>query len=41
MRFRATIEQSGKTATCNEVPDEVIEGLGAKSIAALREGRPR
>lgn len=29
MRFRTTIEQSGKTATGIRVPDEVVEGLGA------------
>lgn len=28
MRFRATIEQSGKTATGFRVPDEVVEALG-------------
>lgn len=29
MRFRATVEQSGKTATGIRVPDEVVERLGA------------
>jgi hypothetical protein len=29
MRFRTTIVQSGKTATGIEVPEEVVEGLGA------------
>ena len=29
MRFRASIEQSGKTATGFEVPSTVVEGLGA------------
>ncbi|GAA3256543.1 YdeI/OmpD-associated family protein [Nonomuraea helvata] len=29
MRFRATIELGGKTATGFEVPAEVVEGLGA------------
>lgn len=28
MRFRATVERSGKTATGVEVPAEVVEGLG-------------
>ena len=29
MRFRATLEQSGKTATGVEVPSTVVDGLGA------------
>ena len=29
MRFRATLEQGGKTATGFEVPSTVVEGLGA------------
>jgi hypothetical protein len=29
MRFRATLELGGKTATGIRVPDEVVEGLGA------------
>ena len=29
MRFRASIEQAGKTATGFEVPSTVVEGLGA------------
>jgi hypothetical protein len=29
MRFRTTILQAGKTATGIEVPDQIIEGLGA------------
>ena len=29
MRFRATIQLAGKTATGIEIPDEVVEGLGA------------
>jgi hypothetical protein len=29
MRFRTTIEQSGKTATGIRVPDDVVEALGA------------
>ncbi len=29
MRFHATIVQSGKTATGIEVPEEIVEGLGA------------
>jgi hypothetical protein len=28
MKFRATVEQSGKTATGIQVPAEVIESLG-------------
>lgn len=29
MRFRTTILQSGKTATGVQIPDEIVEGLGA------------
>ncbi len=29
MRFRTTIEQSGKTATGIRIPDEVVEALGS------------
>jgi hypothetical protein len=36
VRFRATIEQSGKTATGFRVPDEVVEALGAGKRPAVR-----
>jgi hypothetical protein len=36
MRFRATVEQSGKTATGVEVPSTVVEGLGAGKRPAVR-----
>ena len=36
MRFRATIEQSGKTATGIRVPDEVVESLEAGKRPAVR-----
>jgi hypothetical protein len=36
VRFRATIEQSGKTATGFRVPDDVVEGLGAGKRPAVR-----
>ena len=36
MRFRATLEQSGKTATGVEVPSTVVEGLGAGKRPAVR-----
>lgn len=36
MRFRTTIEQSGKTATGIRVPDEVVAGLGAGKRPAVR-----
>jgi bacteriocin resistance YdeI/OmpD-like protein/uncharacterized protein DUF1905 len=36
MRFRATVEQSGKTATGIRVPDEVVAGLGAGNRPAVR-----
>lgn len=36
MRFRATIERSGKTATGIEVPSTLVEGLGAGKRPAVR-----
>ena len=36
MRFRATIELGGKTATGIEVPPEVVEALGAGRRPAVR-----
>ena len=36
MRFRATVEQAGKTATGIEVPSTVVEGLGAGKRPAVR-----
>jgi hypothetical protein len=36
LRFRATIEQSGKTATGIEVPSTVVEGLGAGKRPPVR-----
>jgi hypothetical protein len=36
MRFRATVEQSGKTATGIEVPSTVVEGLGAGKRPPVR-----
>ena len=36
MRFRATVEQSGKTATGIEVPSTVVEGLGAGKRPPIR-----
>ncbi|HZD38758.1 MAG TPA: DUF1905 domain-containing protein, partial [Actinomycetes bacterium] len=36
MRFRATIELSGKTATGIEVPEEVVAGLGNSRRPAVR-----
>lgn len=36
MRFRAKIEQSGKTATGIRVPDEVVAGLGAGKRPPVR-----
>lgn len=36
MRFRATLEQSGKTATGVEVPPTVVEGLDAGKRPAVR-----
>jgi len=36
VRFRATVEQSGKTATGIEVPSTVVEGLGAGKRPPVR-----
>jgi hypothetical protein len=36
VRFRATLEQSGKTATGVEVPSTVVEGLGAGKRPLVR-----
>ena len=36
MRFRTTIEQSGKTTTGIQVPEEVIEALGSGKRPAVR-----
>jgi len=36
VRFRATVEQAGKTATGIEVPSTVVEGLGAGKRPAVR-----
>ena len=36
MKFRTTIEQAGKTATGIQIPDEVVEGLGAGKRPAVR-----
>ena len=36
MRFRATVERSGKTATGVEVPSTVVERLGAGKRPAVR-----
>jgi hypothetical protein len=36
MRFRATIEQSGKTATGFAVPEEVVRALGGGKRPAVR-----
>jgi hypothetical protein len=36
MRFRATIEQRGKTATGIRVPDEIVARLGAGKRPAVR-----
>jgi hypothetical protein len=35
MRFRTTIQQSGKTATGIQVPEEIIEALGAGKRPAV------
>ncbi|MDQ3691299.1 MAG: YdeI/OmpD-associated family protein [Chloroflexota bacterium] len=35
MRFRATIEQNGKTATGIRIPDEVVETLGSGKRPAI------
>jgi hypothetical protein len=36
VRFRTTIQQSGKTATGIEVPEEVVEALGAGKRPAVK-----
>jgi hypothetical protein len=36
MRFRTTVKQSGKTATGIQVPDEVLEALGAGKRPAVK-----
>jgi hypothetical protein len=36
VRFRATVEQSGKTATGIEVPGSLVEGLGAGKRPPVR-----
>ncbi len=36
MRFRATIERSGKTATGIQVPDEIVVALGSSKRPAVR-----
>jgi Bacteriocin-protection, YdeI or OmpD-Associated/Domain of unknown function (DUF1905) len=36
MRFRATLESNGKTATGIQVPDEVVEALGSSRKPAVR-----
>lgn len=36
MRFHATIEQNGKTATGIRVPDDVVDGLGAGKRPPVR-----
>jgi bacteriocin resistance YdeI/OmpD-like protein/uncharacterized protein DUF1905 len=36
MRFRATIERAGKTATGIEVPDKVVSALGSSKRPAVR-----
>jgi len=36
MRFRTTIQQSGKTATGIQVPDEVVEALGSGRRPAVK-----
>jgi hypothetical protein len=36
VRFRTTIEQSGKTATGIRVPDEIVEALGAGKRPPVR-----
>ena len=38
MRFSATIEQGGKTATGIPVPDEVVDGLGGGRRPAVQVG---
>jgi hypothetical protein len=36
MRFRATLQLAGKTATGIQIPPEVVEGLGAGKRPAIR-----
>ncbi len=36
MRFRATIEQAGKTATGIEVPEKVVSALGSSKRPAVK-----
>lgn len=36
MRFRATIQLNGKTATGIQVPDEVVASLGSSKRPAVR-----
>ncbi|RED56033.1 YdeI/OmpD-associated family protein [Cohnella lupini] len=36
MKFRAIIQQSGKTATGIQVPDEVVAGLGSSKKPAVK-----
>ena len=36
MRFRTTIQQSGKTATGIQVPDEIVEALGSGRRPAVK-----
>ncbi|CAN5353979.1 hypothetical protein BH23ACT7_BH23ACT7_05260 [soil metagenome] len=36
MRFRATVQQSGKTATGIQVPEEVVEALGSGKRPAVK-----
>jgi hypothetical protein len=36
MTFRATIEQSGRTATGIRLPPEVVDGLGAGKRSAVK-----
>jgi len=45
MKFRATVEPGGKTATGIEVPEDVVEALGSgkrppvKTVESLHAGR--
>lgn len=36
MQFRTTIQQSGKTATGIQIPEDVIEALGSGKQPAVR-----
>jgi hypothetical protein len=36
VRFRTTIQQSGKTATGIQVPEQVVEALGAGKRPAVK-----